>query len=135
MPAAQCKELTSKCNLFAILSVMFEKGLIFLSVTWLISVPLGMYCLMSLFVFSMFPFCHDEYESVKYTCTFSFLAIHSCAANSGPLSVVMVLSPSPLYGSSSLHTVLASGMACLPCLSFSIRKRSLLLSTSVRMAF
>ena len=31
--------------------------------------PFGMYCLMSLFVFSMAPFCHEEYESVKYTGT------------------------------------------------------------------
>ena len=48
-----------------LLFILFCIIAIFLSVTWLISVPLGMYCLMSLFVFSMFPFCHDEYESVK----------------------------------------------------------------------
>lgn len=31
------------------------------------SVPLGMYCLMSLFAFSTAPFCHEEYESAKNT--------------------------------------------------------------------
>jgi len=58
-----------------LLFILFCIIAIFLSVTWLISVPLGMYCLMSLFVFSMFPFCHDEYESVKnflYSMCFSF---------------------------------------------------------------
>ena len=32
----------------------------------LMLVPFGIYCLMSLFVFSTAPFCHEEYESVKY---------------------------------------------------------------------
>lgn len=31
------------------------------------SVPLGMYCRMSLLAFSIAPFCQDEYESAKNT--------------------------------------------------------------------
>lgn len=60
-------------------------------------VPFGMYLLMSLLVFSTHPFCQPQNVSVKYTFTSSFpftlsrLVISSCAANSLPLSVVMVL--------------------------------------------
>lgn len=43
---------------------------IFLSDIPLLIVPL-IYRLISLFLFQMTPFCHDEYESVKYTGTFS----------------------------------------------------------------
>lgn len=38
------------------------------------SEPLGMYCRISLFPFSMAPFCHDAYESAKYTVVSSFFA-------------------------------------------------------------
>ena len=31
------------------------------------SVPLGMYCRISLLAFSMAPFCHEAYESAKNT--------------------------------------------------------------------
>ena len=43
--------------------------MILLSVTLLMSVPFGMYRLTSLLMFSTAPFCHDAYESVKYTYT------------------------------------------------------------------
>ena len=67
--------------------------LICASVMLLKSVTFGMCCLISLFVFSMDPFCHEEYESVKYTGTpLRCLLIHWCSANSLPLSVVMVCS-------------------------------------------
>ena len=39
-----------------------------------------------------------------------------------------------LYGSSNLHTVLATGFAFFPCLSLSINRKFVLLSVSVRMA-
>ena len=60
------------------------------SVRELISVTLGMYCGINLFVFSTAPFCHEEKESVKQTCTSNCAVIHLCAANSLPLSVVIV---------------------------------------------
>lgn len=44
---------------------------IYSSVMSLKSVPLGMYCRVSLFVFSMAPFCQDELESAKNTGAFS----------------------------------------------------------------
>ena len=68
-----------------------------------------MYFPMSLFAFSTLPFCHEAYESAKYTTTLSFPLMMSffdvsrCAANSHPLSVVIVFNHS-LYGKSSLHT-------------------------------
>ena len=71
--------------------------LIFNSLTVLNFVPFGMYLLMSLLVFSIHPFCQPQNVSVKYTFTSSLpftlnrLVISSCAANSLPLSVVMVL--------------------------------------------
>ena len=49
-----------------------------------------MYCLISLFSFSMAPFCQDAYESAKYTVVPSAFAIFLWQANSLPLSVVMV---------------------------------------------
>ena len=42
---------------------------IFPSVTVPMSVPLSIYCLTNLFPFSMVPFCHAQYESVKNTGT------------------------------------------------------------------
>ena len=48
----------------------------------LISIPFGMYCLISLLVFSTAPFCQKEYASVKNTGTPSLSVIHSCAENS-----------------------------------------------------
>lgn len=107
---------------------------ILLSVIELISVPFGIYCLMSLLVFSTAPFCQEEYESVKKTGTPSFLVIHSCAANSLPLSVVIVFSPFPLYGSSSLYTVFASGLAFFPCFNLSMSRKLVLRSIIVSMA-
>lgn len=74
---------------------------------------------MSLFTFSMAPFCHEQYKSAKYTMTFSLplidspLVISRCAANSHPLSVVIVLSVF-LYGNSSLTTAVAVGIGFLP---------------------
>ncbi len=38
---------------------------------------LGMYCLIRRFRFSIAPFCHEEYGSVKYTVTPSFFEIYS----------------------------------------------------------
>lgn len=75
----------------------------------------------------MRPFCHEEYASVKYTCTLSFSVIYWCAANSLPLSVVMD-SRCSLKGKSSLQTVFATFMAFLPFLSFSISIRLVLIS-------
>lgn len=71
---------------------------ILLSVTLLMSIPFGMYCLIGLLVFSTAPFCHEKYASVKNTGTPSLLVIHSCAANSLPLSVVVVFKFSPPVG-------------------------------------
>ena len=52
---------------------------------------LGIYCLINLFVFSTVPFCHEQYGSAKYTGTPKYLVMSLCTANSGPLSVVIVL--------------------------------------------
>ena len=99
----------------------------------------GMYFLMSLFAFSTVPFCHEAYESAKYTTTLSFplmlsfLDISRCAANSHPLSVVMVFNDS-LYGNSSLHTTRAVGKALRPCSSFSMSMKFVERSVSVRIA-
>ena len=99
----------------------------------------GMYFLMSLFAFSTVPFCHEAYESAKYTTTLSFplmlsfLDISRCAANSHPLSVVMVFND-PLYGNSSLHTTRAVGKALRPCSSFSMSMKFVERSVSVRIA-
>ena len=49
-----------------------------------------MYCRINLFVFSTAPFCHEEKESVKQTCTSNCAVIHLCAENSQPLFVVIV---------------------------------------------
>ena len=97
----------------------------------------GMYFLMSLFAFSTVPFCHEAYESAKYTTTLSFplmlsfFDISRCAANSHPLSVVMVFNDS-LYGNSSLHTTRAVGKALRPCSSFSMSMKFVERSVSVR---
>ena len=45
----------------------------------------GIYCLISLFVFSIAPFCHEQYGSAKYTGTPKNLVMSLCAANSGPV--------------------------------------------------
>ena len=98
-----------------------------------------MYFLMSLFAFSIAPFCHEQYESAKYTFprTFppllSILVISRCAANSQPLSVVIVWTNS-LYGKSSLATTLAVGSAFRPHSSFSIIMKLVERSVSVTMA-
>ena len=98
-----------------------------------------MYFLMSLFAFSTVPFCHEASESAKYTTTLSFplmlsfLDISRCAANSHPLSVVMVFND-PLYGNSSLHTTRAVGKALRPCSSFSMNMKFVERSVSVRIA-
>ena len=99
----------------------------------------GMYFLMSLFAFSTVPFCHEAYESAKYTTTLSFplmlsfFDISRCAANSHPLSVVMVFNDS-LYGNSSLHTTRAVGKALRPYSSFSMSMKFVERSVSVRIA-
>ena len=59
---------------------------------------------MSLLAFSIAPFCHALYGSVKYTLTPIFSVISSCAANSEPLSVVIVFNLS--LNGYSLSTVL-----------------------------
>jgi len=46
-------------------------------IIFLKSEPLGIYYLINLFVFSIVPFCHEEYESVKYTIVFKAFAIFS----------------------------------------------------------
>ena len=56
-----------------------------------------------------------------------------CAANSHPLSVVMVFNDS-LYGNSSLHTTRAVGKALRPCSSFSMSMKFVGRSVSVRIA-
>ena len=56
-----------------------------------------------------------------------------CAANSGPLSVVMVFRLS-LYGSSSFLTTFARGIDCFPNGSFCISSILVDISTSVSMA-
>ena len=88
-----------KNSLFGVEKFNFSLGLsfnffcidiIFLSVYLSNESFLGIYCLISLFVFSIAPFCHEQYGSAKYTGTPKNLVISLCAANSGPLSVVMV---------------------------------------------
>ncbi len=81
----------------------------------------------------MGPFCHGQYGSAKYTGTPNHFVISLCAANSGPLSVVMVFSLS-LYGSSSLLTAFARGFDCFPNGSFCISNILVGFSTSVSMA-
>ena len=93
----------------------------------------GIYCLISLFVFSIAPFCHEQYGSAKYTGTPKYLVISLCAANSGPLSVVMVFRHS-LYGSNSFLTAFARGFACFPNGSFRISGILVDFSTGVSMA-
>ena len=92
-----------------------------------------MYCLISLFVFSIAPFCQEQYGSAKYTGTPKNLVMSLCAANSGPLSVVMVFRLS-LYGSSSFLTTFARGFDCFPNGSFCISSILVDFSTSVSMA-
>ena len=62
-----------KNSIFGVEKLSFSLGLAFIffcifmikaSVTEAIFIPLGIYCLTSLFVFSIAPFCHDEYESI-----------------------------------------------------------------------
>lgn len=88
------------------------------SVSSLKSVPFGIYCLISLLVFSMAPFCQEAYEPVKYT-VFSALQksygdhgipIHcpslSCAHPSCKAKEALPLSLPPLedfYFGKSLH--------------------------------
>ena len=62
---------------------------IFLSVQSSKFACLGIYCLMSLLVFSIAPFCHEEQGSAKQTTAPKCFVMSLCAANSGPLSVVM----------------------------------------------
>ena len=81
----------------------------------------------------MAPFCHEQYGSAKYTGTPKNLVMSLCAANSGPLSVVMVFRQS-LYGSSSLLTTFARGFDCFPKGSFCISSMLVDFSTSVSMA-
>ena len=64
--------------------------IILLSVYWLNESFFGIYCLINLFVFSIDPFCHEQYGSAKYTGTPKYFVMSLCAANSGPLSVVIV---------------------------------------------
>ena len=64
--------------------------IILLSVYWLKDSFFGIYCLINLFVFSIVPFCHEQYGSAKYTGTAKYFVMFLCTANSGPLSVVMV---------------------------------------------
>lgn len=60
---------------------------------------LGIYFRMSLFAFSIAPFCQEQYESAKYTLPLSrpprlsMRVISRCAANSQPLSVGVVVAP------------------------------------------
>lgn len=59
----------------------------------------GIYFRMSLFAFSIAPFCQEQYESAKYTLPLSrpprlsMRVISRCAANSQPLSVGVVVAP------------------------------------------
>lgn len=59
----------------------------------------GIYFRMSLFAFSIAPFCQEQYESAKYTLPLSrpprlsIRVISRCAANSQPLSVGVVVAP------------------------------------------
>ena len=92
-----------------------------------------MYCLINLFVFSIAPFGHEQYGSAKYTGTPKYLVMSLCAANSGPLSVVMVFRLS-LYGSSSFLTTFARGFDSFPNGSFCISSILVDFSTSVSMA-
>ena len=78
-----------------------------------------MYFRMSLFVFSTHPFCHDEYESVKYTITSSFpfkcnpFVISWCAANVSALFGKVNLRrrlKSTLSGMESTFSGLATGL-------------------------
>ena len=70
----QYYSINLKKHSFGVQNFSFSLGLVFNlccvflilpSVTILISVPFGIYCLMSLFSFSTPPFCHEQYESVK----------------------------------------------------------------------
>lgn len=92
--------------------------------------PFLMYCRISLFAFSIAPFCHDEYGSVKQTGVPSFCVIYSCAANYVPLSVVMVFTDCE-QGESSLTTSLDSSSASLLYLSFETNSILVFLSTIV----
>ena len=92
--------------------------LIFCWLTFLKSVPFGMYFLMRPFVFSMPPFCHGAWGSAKYTFMPSFLVMYSWQKNSDPLSVVMVFIHFR-YGSNRCTIVLAASFASLPWGSFS----------------
>lgn len=91
----------------------------------------GIYFRMSLFAFSIAPFCQEQYESAKYTLPFSrpprlsIRVISRCAANSQPLSVVIVWTNS-LYGKSSLATTFAVGRALRSDAGFSHFNRALL---------
>ncbi len=92
----QYYEIKLKNLFFGVLNFSFSLGLLFIlyctffiksSSISLKSVPLGIYCLTSLFMFSIAPFCHEAYESAKKTFVPSALAIFLWHANSVPLSV------------------------------------------------
>ena len=52
--------------------------IILLSVYWLKDSFFGIYCLINLFVFSIVPFCHEQYGSAKYTGTAKYFVILMC---------------------------------------------------------
>lgn len=91
----------------------------------------GIYCRMSLLVFSTAPFCQEESVSVKKIGILSMLEISLCLANSPPLSVVIDLRCF-LKGLSSFMTVEATSSAFLPLGSFSIIKKRDIRSMMVR---
>ena len=92
-----------------------------------------MYCRISPLAFSMAPFCHDEYGSVKYTLAPIASAIFLCAANSLPLSVVIVRMLS-LKGFSISMTTSASSLESFPCFNFSMNSLLVFLSIRVTIA-
>jgi len=64
--------------------------------TWLKSIPLGKYCLMSPLVFSLVPRCQGGWGSAKYICTFVSFVNNSCCTISDPRSWVIDLKTSCL---------------------------------------
>lgn len=95
--------------------------------------PLGIYCLINLFVFSIAPFCHAAYASAKNIFVFSFEAIISCLQYSEPLSVVIVFT-SLRYGNNILITASATPSAFFPLGNLRIIIKLVLRSHSVTMA-
>ena len=130
-----------KFNFFLGLSlILYCTCLINLSVIMLKSVPFGIYCLMSLLAFSIAPFCHEAWESAKYTRLLSFLPLVLNAVemslweqNSEPLSVVMVLMDCR-YGNSSRIATFARAVGFFPCGSRAISSMLVLLSVRVSIA-